>query len=65
MSLSSSRFDGKGFCFIETGNQQAGSYVAADFYNVRKVPAASLEPPSKESYKKKIDFERRRLSEWF
>ncbi|MGH9953522.1 MAG: NAD(P)/FAD-dependent oxidoreductase, partial [Nitrososphaeraceae archaeon] len=60
---SSSRFDGKGFCFMETGNQQAG-YVAADFYN-EEGPAASLEPPSKESYKKKIDFERRRLSEWF
>ena len=60
---SSSRFDGKGFCFMETGNQQAG-YVNADFYN-EEGPAASLEPPSKESYKKKIDFEISRLKEWF
>jgi sulfide:quinone oxidoreductase len=63
LSLSSSRFDGKGFCFMETGNQQAG-YVTADFYNAEG-PAASLESPSKESYKKKIEFEERRLSEWF
>lgn len=62
-SASSSRFDGMGFCFMETGNQQAG-YVAADFYN-EKGPSAVLEPPSEESYRKKIDFERKRLSEWF
>ncbi|HZD35807.1 MAG TPA: FAD/NAD(P)-binding oxidoreductase [Nitrososphaeraceae archaeon] len=59
----SAKFDGKGFCFMETGNQKAG-YVAADFYN-EKGPTALLEPPSEESYRKKIDFERKRLSEWF
>ena len=56
---SSPRFDGKGFCFMEVGNKKAG-YVAADFYN-EQGPATLLEPPSEESYKKKIDFERSKL----
>ena len=56
------RFDGKGFCFMEVGNKKAG-YVAADFYN-EEGPATLLEPPSEESYKKKIDFERSKLDEW-
>jgi sulfide:quinone oxidoreductase len=60
---SPSRFDGKGFCFMEAGNQLAG-YVAADFYS-DKGPSASLEPSTRESYLKKIDFERGRLKEWF
>jgi sulfide:quinone oxidoreductase len=59
---SSPRFDGKGFCFMEVGNKKAG-YVAADFYN-EQGPATLLEPPSEESYKKKIDFERSKLDEW-
>jgi sulfide:quinone oxidoreductase len=56
------RFDGKGFCFMEVGNKKAG-YVAADFYN-EEGPATLLEPPTEESYKKKIDFERSKLDEW-
>jgi sulfide:quinone oxidoreductase len=60
---SSSRFDGKGFCFMEVGNEKAG-YVAADFYHEHG-PTTLLEPPSKESYKKKLDFERSKLNEWF
>jgi sulfide:quinone oxidoreductase len=59
---SSSRFDGKGFCFMEIGNRKAG-YISADFYNERG-PVTLLEPPSEESYKKKIDFERSKLKEW-
>jgi sulfide:quinone oxidoreductase len=59
---SSSRFDGKGFCFMEIGDKKAG-YVAGDFYN-EGGPTTLLEPPSEESYKKKIDFERSRLNEW-
>lgn len=59
---SSSRFDGKGFCFMEVGNEKAG-YVAADFYHEHG-PATLLEPPSDESYKKKLDFERSKLNEW-
>jgi sulfide:quinone oxidoreductase len=60
--LSSSKFDGKGFCFMEVGDKKAG-YIAADFYNEHG-PITLLEPPSKESYKKKLDFERSKLDEW-
>jgi sulfide:quinone oxidoreductase len=59
---SSPRFDGKGFCFMEVGNEKAG-YVAADFYHEHG-PATLLEPPSDESYKKKLDFEKIKLNEW-
>jgi hypothetical protein len=47
---------------MEIGDKKAG-YVAADFYN-ESGPTTLLEPPSEELYKKKIDFERSRLSEW-
>jgi sulfide:quinone oxidoreductase len=60
--LSSPRFDGKGFCFMEVGNEKAG-YVDADFYN-EDGPTTILEQPSDESYKKKLDFERGRVNEW-
>ena len=60
--LSSSKFDGKGFCFMEVGDKKAG-YIAADFYNEHG-PITLLEPPSEESYKKKLDFERSKLDEW-
>jgi sulfide:quinone oxidoreductase len=59
---STPRFDGKGFCFMEVGNEMAG-YVAADFYH-EQGPVTLLEPPSEESYKKKLDFERSKLNEW-
>src|SRR5215208_4399112 len=57
-----SKFDGKGFCFMEVGEKKAG-YVAADFYNEHG-PVALLELPSEGSYKKKLDFERSKLNEW-
>jgi sulfide:quinone oxidoreductase len=60
--LSSSKFDGKGFCFMEVGDKKAG-YIAADFYN-EGGPVTVLEPPSKESYEKKLDFERSKIREW-
>ena len=60
--LSSSKFDGKGFCFMEVGDKKAG-YIAADFYN-EDGPVTLLEPPSKESYEKKLNFERSKISEW-
>ncbi len=59
---SSSKFDGKGFCFMEVGDKKAG-YIATDFYN-EDGPVTLLEPPSKESYEKKLDFERSKISEW-
>jgi sulfide:quinone oxidoreductase len=58
----SSKFDGKGFCFMEVGDKKAG-YIAADFYN-EGGPVTVLEPPSKESYEKKLDFEKSKISEW-
>ena len=57
-----SKFDGKGFCFMEVGNKKAG-YIEADFYN-EGGPTVKLEPPSDELYQKKVDFERSRLNEW-
>jgi sulfide:quinone oxidoreductase len=60
--LSSSKFDGKGFCFMEVGDNKAG-YIAADFYN-EDGPVTLLEPPSKETYEKKLDFERSKITEW-
>ncbi len=59
---SSSKFDGKGFCFMEVGSKKAG-YISADFYNEHG-PVTLLEPPSKESYEKKINFESSKVSEW-
>ena len=56
------KFDGKGFCFMEIGNKNAG-YIDADFYN-EAGPITRLESPSEESYHKKVDFERSRISEW-
>ncbi len=38
-------------------------YIATDFYN-ENGPLTLPEPPSKESYEKKIDFERSKISEW-
>jgi len=57
-----SRFDGKGFCFMEVGNKKAG-YIAADLYN-EAGPTVRLDPPSEELYQQKLDFERSRLNEW-
>ena len=56
------KFDGKGYCFMEIGNKKAG-YIDADFYNVAG-PITRLESPSEESYHRKVDFERSRISEW-
>jgi sulfide:quinone oxidoreductase len=56
------KFDGKGFCFMEIGNKKAG-YIDADFYSVAG-PITRLESPSEESYQRKVDFERSRISEW-
>jgi sulfide:quinone oxidoreductase len=57
-----SKFDGKGFCFMEVGSKRAG-YIDADFYN-EGGPTVRLDPPSDELYQKKLDFERSRLNEW-
>lgn len=56
------KFDGRGFCFMQTGRIKAG-YIDADFYN-EAGPQTRLEPPSEESYGKKVEFEQARMSEW-
>jgi sulfide:quinone oxidoreductase len=56
------KFDGKGFCFMEIGDKKAG-YIDADFYN-EGGPTTRLDPPCDEFYQKKLDFERSRLNEW-
>lgn len=56
------KFDGKGFCFVETGNKKAG-YLVVDFFN-KEGPVTDLEQPSEESYDRKIDFEKSRLNDW-
>jgi sulfide:quinone oxidoreductase len=58
----STKFDGKGFCFMEVGNKKAG-YIDVDLYN-KAGPTTRLEPPSYEFYQKKLDFERNRLNDW-
>jgi sulfide:quinone oxidoreductase len=55
-------FDGKGFCFMEVGNNKAG-FIDTNFYN-EEGPITKLEPPSEESYRKKVDFEKSRVGEW-
>lgn len=55
-------FTGKGYCFMEVGNNRAG-YLEADFYN-QAGPVLKLEAPSEQNFEKKQDFERRRVKEW-
>ena len=47
---------------MEVGNKKAG-YIDADFYN-EGGPTVRLDPPSEELYRKKLEFERSRLTEW-
>jgi sulfide:quinone oxidoreductase len=56
------KFDGRGFCFMEIGSKKAG-LLTADLYDVTG-PITTLEPPSEESYRKKLDFEKSRIMEW-
>ncbi len=62
VSSSSVVYDGKGFCFMEVGNNMAG-LIEADFYH-EGGPVVKLESPSTEGYEKKHDFERSRTKEW-
>ena len=59
---SNPKFNGKGFCFMEIGDNKAG-YIDTDFYN-EKGPITRLDPPNVESYKKKVEFEKNRINEW-
>jgi sulfide:quinone oxidoreductase len=56
-----SKFDGKGFCFMEVGSNEAG-YIEVDLYSEN--PYTQLHPPSRESYRKKLEFEETRVKNW-
>lgn len=56
------RFNGHGFCFIETGNGMA-AYGAGNFYGMPS-PRVTLEPPSARYRQEKADVERTALSLW-
>jgi sulfide:quinone oxidoreductase len=62
-SPSATTFDGKGYCFVETGDGKA-SAIAGDFL-ASPAPKVDVLPPTKEAYRKKIAFERDRLAAWF
>ena len=47
-----SKFDGKGFCFMEVGSNEAG-YIEVDLYS--EDPYTQLHPPSRDSYRKNSD----------
>ena len=56
-------FQGKGYCFIETGDRQAalvqGEFLAAP------APRVEMVAPSADTYRQKVEFESSRLSSWF
>jgi sulfide:quinone oxidoreductase len=56
------KFDGRGFCFMEIGNSKAG-FIDTDFYNGNG-PVTRLDPPTEESYERKISFEKSRINKW-
>ncbi len=56
------KYEGKGFCFMETGNENAG-FIEANFYS-EQGPITKLYSASKESFQKKVEFEKSRLETW-
>ena len=56
------KFDGKGFCFMDTGNGKAG-FIDTNFYN-SDGPITILKEPSIQYYNQKINFESQRIKEW-
>ncbi len=59
-----SRFDGRGYCFIETGDGRA-MRADGEFYS-QPAPAASLpDEPTEQCLRDKMVFEAERLENWF
>lgn len=56
------RFDGKGFCYVEVGDGLA-AFGSGDFY-ADPAPRVRLNPPSAQYRKEKEAFERDRLAAW-
>ena len=55
-------FEGKGYCFLETGNNEAAK-ISGNFFEEPE-PKVDILPVSKENYSEKIRFEKQRLDEW-
>ena len=55
-------FDGKGFCFMDTGDGKAG-FIDTNFYHSNG-PKTILKPPSIAFYNQKVNFENQRIKEW-
>ncbi|HEY3246683.1 MAG TPA: FAD/NAD(P)-binding oxidoreductase [bacterium] len=56
-------YDGRGYCFIEVGNEQAAMVVGE--FLARPAPQVDVAPPTHEAYAQKLEFEQSRLREWF
>jgi sulfide:quinone oxidoreductase len=56
-------FDGRGYCFVETGGEQA-AMVQGDFL-ASPAPSVRILGPSASGYQEKLSFESSRLSAWF
>ena len=56
-------FDGKGFCFMETGLETA-AMIQGDFF-ARPEPRVELAPSSADNARRKHEFEAERLARWF
>jgi sulfide:quinone oxidoreductase len=57
-----SRFDGRGFCYIEVGDDMA-AYGSGNFYGI-PAPTITLEPPSPRYRKEKHELERTAQALW-
>lgn len=55
--------DGRGYCFVETGDGKA-SAIVGDFLT-SPTPTVDVRPPNEDDYKRKVAFERDRLAAWF
>lgn len=60
--VGSGRFDGRGFCYIEVGDDRA-AYGAGNFYGI-PAPTITLEPPSARYRKEKHELERTAQALW-
>lgn len=56
-------FDGRGYCFIETGGEQAAMVQGA--FLATPAPEVQVAPPSPSAFQQKVEFERTRLARWF
>jgi sulfide:quinone oxidoreductase len=62
-SPAATTFDGKGYCFVETGDGRASAIVGE--FLASPAPTVNVLPPNEDNYRNKIAFERDRLAAWF